>query len=276
MKRFMTLLITGSLFATSLMSTQVARVAAQPSTQSQNKKYVALGDSIAAGLGLGSSDPTGCGRSTGAYAYQVAQARGLTLTHLACSGATAGDLVTRQHVSGPNPSAQLSTAFANGTPGLITITAGANDMRWGDFLRKCASADCGTAADTLATKALRVVLEQKLRYVFSDIQSRSGGKPPRVVITGYSNPISNYCKGRQPYVSNAEINWLNKERDELNKTIRKSMKGYNFVRYASTNFDGHTICAKQAWSQGLNDPAPLHPNTLGQQAIAKSVLSAAW
>jgi lysophospholipase L1-like esterase len=274
MKQFLTILVSAGFMVITILSS--TPVYAQPQQQSNSGMYYALGDSIAAGAGAGTpTDNNGCWRSTGAYPYQVAQAKGLQLIHVACGGATAEDLVTQQHVNGPNPQAQLDVAYAHGVPALITITAGANGMQWSGFLRKCVAGVCGTSTDSAATKALRFTVEEKLRFAFSEIERRSNGKPPRVVITGYSNPISNYCKGRQSYVSNTEINWLNKERDQLNKTIRKSMKGFKFVRYASSDFTGHTICAKEPWHQGLNDAAPLHPNARGQQEIAKNVLRAA-
>lgn len=84
--------------------------------------YAALGDSIAAGAGLAPSEADDqCQRSTQAYGYLVAQQRNLTLLHVACGGATAGDLFTMQRVSGPNIVPQLDTAFASGTPALITL-----------------------------------------------------------------------------------------------------------------------------------------------------------
>lgn len=238
--------------------------------------YAALGDSIAAGAGLPSAGGDAqCGRSAQAYPYRVAQKQNLKLVHIACSGATAGDLVSRQGVNGPNISPQLDAAFAGGTPALITITAGANDMGWANFLRKCAQATCGTSLDTTTTDGLRAGYKLKLDYVFSEIQRRSHGQPPRVVITGYSNPISNYCKNRQQYADKNEIKWLNGQRDKLNKTIRDTAKPYKFVRYASMNFDSHSMCARDSWWQDLNAAAPLHPNAKGQDALAKSVNNAA-
>lgn len=231
--------------------------------------YVALGDSVAAGLGLGSTT-TGCGQSIGGYPNIVAQNLSLPLVNLACSGATAGDLYTKQRST--NMPAQLDGAFANGTPKLITITAGANDAHWVYFLKKCYAGTCGTHTDTaLATTYLKAYAT-KLTYAFYDIKNRSGNNPPTVIITGYYNPISNYCIGRQTHVTAAEVKWLNAERDALNKTIRNIVADYPFVRYASTNFDSHSLCSSDPWVQGLNDPAPLHPNAKGQAAIAQSVL----
>lgn len=223
--------------------------------------YAALGDSIAAGFGLADTGILSCGRSTSAYPYKVAQEQNMSLNHLACSGATTQNVLN----------SQLNQAFANGTPGLITVTVGANDMEWARFLRKCVTAICGTREDSTETKALRTTLEQRYRDIFSEIQRRSGGIPPRVVITGYSNPISNYCKGRQDNVSNKEINWLNSQRSALNKTIRKAASAYPFVKYASTNFQGHALCSPESWVQQLGDRGALHPDEQGQQLIADSI-----
>lgn len=234
--------------------------------------YAALGDSVAAGLGL--SAAAVCGRSPQAYPYLVARETGLTLTHLACSGATAGDLVTRQRVSGPNIPAQLPRAFANGTPKLITITAGANDAHWDDFIRSCYAFDCTSEANTLAANAFLAALQLKLLYVFSDIQARSSGKPPRVIVTGYYNPLSERCASLQRNITRAEINWLNAEASALNQTIHDVVKLYPFVSFVTVDFRGHDICSDKPWVQGLNDPAPFHPNAKGQRVIGQAVLSA--
>lgn len=266
---------TANTTTTVYQTSQPRTVTSGSDTNNAKGIYAALGDSVAAGAGL--SGATGgdsrCGQTSQGYPNIVAQKRGMQLINASCSGATVGDIVTKQGISGPNISSQLDQAFANGTPQLITITAGANDMQWLQFIKKCAQGTCGTSADTTATQTLRAAMDVKYRYALDQISARSNGTPPRVVITGYYNPVSNYCKGRQSYVSNTEIDWLNNQRDLLNKQIRSLTKDYKNVRYASTNFDGHTICAKEPWSQGLNEPSPLHPNAKGQEMIAKSVLS---
>ncbi len=207
-------------------------VTSKPNTlNGSNMMYVALGDSVAAGAGLGgtNSGPP-CVRTQQAYPNIVAQKRNLQLNHIACSGATAGDLVTKQGVSGPNVRAQLDQAFANGTPALITITAGANDVAYVQFVAKCYRQTCGSSSDTAATATLRAAMEVKYRFELSEIHRRSNGPPPQVVVTGYYNPISNFCKGKQTFATNEEINWLNSERDKLNKSIRSSIKDYKCVR----------------------------------------------
>lgn len=108
-------------------------------TQTSNGEYVALGDSVAAGAGLqrnDASDPA-CSVSDKAYPKLVADKLSMPLRNIACSGATAGDLVSEQHLSGTRRDIepQLDVAFTNGTPELMTITAGANDFYWQYFAR---------------------------------------------------------------------------------------------------------------------------------------------
>src|SRR3546814_1111769 len=132
-----------------------------------------------------------CGVSSESYVDQVAAATGQTYENFACSGATTGDLVTRQRLSGTEDiEAQLDRAFAAGQPGLITITAGANDMHWVDFLRKCYAYECGTNFDNAAGRGLLAVLRVKLNYALSEISFRSQGQPPPVILTGYYQPLS--------------------------------------------------------------------------------------
>lgn len=269
--------VTGGTQAPAATTPMPSQTTTTPSNNGSGGTYAALGDSVAAGLGLppvanATAQDTQCGRSSQAYPYMVAQQRQLRLIHVACSGATIGDLVTNQGVSGPNLQPQLDAAYANGTPQLITITAGANDVHWTDFLRLCYSFNCATTINSTVARGYTLVAGAKLDYAFQDIANRSNGHPPTVIITGYYNPVSNYCSGRQSNVTADEINWLNTQRDALNKTIRDTAARYSFVKYASADFTGHGLCSSDPWTQGLNDPAPLHPTAAGQAQIAQSIL----
>jgi lysophospholipase L1-like esterase len=159
-------------------------------------------------------------------------------------------------------------------PGLITITAGANDVHWSSFARACYATDCATDLNRGLARFYLTGLQAKLDYVFRTIQSRSNGRPPTVIITGYYNPISNYCKNRQNFITNAEIDFLNSQRNNLNQTIRSAAANYPFVRYASVDFSGQGLCSSNPLAQGIEDAAPLHPTAEGQQRIAESVIGA--
>ena len=75
-----TVLVLGLLLASTLFAARPAHAAVS---------YVALGDSYSSGVGTRSyiSDGSSCQRSTYAYPYLVAQARGYALSFQACSGA---------------------------------------------------------------------------------------------------------------------------------------------------------------------------------------------
>jgi lysophospholipase L1-like esterase len=240
--------------------------------------YAALGDSEAAGLGLAprpnpTATDTQCGRSSQSYSYMVAQKMKLPLLLAACSGATVGDLFTKQSVSGPNIPAQLTTAYASGTPRLITITAGANDLGWSNVLRTCYVTNCATKSETWFMASSRALMEAKLYTAFSSIYLRSNGTPPTVVITGYYNPLSASCSQLQSNVTSTELAWIADQTNALNQSIQNVSSHFSFVRFAPVDFTGHDICSGNSWVQGLTDPAPFHPTAAGQTVIAQSVLT---
>jgi len=276
-KRIIVTMAIGLFIAVSGLDVGVAN-GASISKPAPDVTYAALGDSVAAGLGLPLTGEGGtaadCGRSAKAYPYLVAQKRDLTLTNIACSGATAGDLVTRQSVAGTEVPAQLTTAFKNGTPGVISITAGANDAHWTTFLGKCYATTCGSKADTLVANGYLKVLQLKLYYMFGSIQRRSHGKPPKTILTGYYNPISSACTSVSSRFTASEVTWVTGEINALNQTIKNVTAHYSFAKYVPVDFTGHDICAATPWIQGANTPAPFHPTEQGQAAIARSVLSA--
>ncbi len=131
--------------------------------------YFALGDSIAAGHGLGDEDgpdpaicctPPGvdacrrfaeccqtCRRSSRAYPYRVAEllataatappVRIETFVHHACSGATVVDPENPSLPPARLLQTQVSDTIAglSPRPALVTMTVGANDFPWFDFFR---------------------------------------------------------------------------------------------------------------------------------------------
>ena len=124
--------------------------------------YAALGDSVAAGAGLPTSDPI-CKRSSEAYPYSVASSTGLTLQHFACSGAKVDEgIYGSQKVNGEKLPTQLNQAFEGGTPKLITLTIGANDTPWAQLIRQCYYITCGYKVDTARFKAHLIDLKLEL------------------------------------------------------------------------------------------------------------------
>ena len=262
-----------------------------PAPKADNGRYVALGDSVAAGLGLAAlPNPAGfdtvCGRSSQAYGYEVGRQLGLPTELIACSGATAGDLNTAQGIdNSPNPSSQISTAFAGGTPRLISITAGANDLRWNELLKACVATTCGSKSHSALVDGAIVLMKGKYRVALENIKLRSSvanSATPKVIMTGYYHPVSAACanmpalKGR---LTHAELVWINGMVDKINHNLNAlatSAAYKDFARFAPVNFTGHDLCSGDSWIQGLENPkTAVHPTAAGQQAIAKSVVQAA-
>jgi hypothetical protein len=55
--------------------------------------------------------------------------------------------------------------------------------------------------------------------------------------------------------------------DQLNAVIKQGATAFQF-QVAQPRFTGHELCSSDPYVQGPNDPAPMHPNTEGQLAIA--------
>lgn len=248
----------------------VPTIPAVPSFQ-----YAALGDSVAGGAGLPESSGPGdaaCDRSALAYPYYIAEALGFDFVHAACQGATMADLLVSQDIPGPNPAPQLDSAFAAGTPELITITAGANDARWETILFRCLRRVCGAASDVRTIQSTLATLQDETRAALDEIAGRSSGSVPQVILTGYYNPIAS-CVGVEPRITSEELAWIDVQLDSLNQTLANATAGYSFATFVPLDFTGHDICSSDPWIQGTNEPAPLHPTATGQQAIAEMILA---
>ncbi|MDB5187164.1 MAG: hydrolase family protein [Candidatus Saccharibacteria bacterium] len=259
----------------------VTTVRSAPPRQVQaGATYVAMGDSVAAGAGLpllgnATAMDKQCDRSGQAYPYQVAQALQTTVVQLACSGAKVDEGIYGTQVrNGVRIPAQLPIAFSNGTPDLITVTIGANDMRWTQLIRQCYAVRCGYAADSVRTKIYRADLRIELTRMLNQINTRSAGNPPRVLVGGYYSVLDSTECLTANRITAAELAWLNEQTASLNQAIRSVVPLFNFATYVPVNFQGHGICSAEPWVQGLEAAAPAHPTSEGQAVIAQSFLTA--
>ncbi|HEY5667915.1 MAG TPA: SGNH/GDSL hydrolase family protein [Candidatus Saccharimonadales bacterium] len=243
----------------------------------QAEIYAALGDSVAAGAGLplasgASANDQQCARSPYGYPNLVATQTGMQLINASCSGAKVGDLFTDQNTAGGEVGPQLDAAFANGVPKLITVTAGANDAHWADFIRACYATTCGGTGYNAVASAYISAMKVKWHIAFNAIQNRSHGNPPEVIMTGYYHPFSPACAS--PQLTAAELAWLDSEWDNLNTALQDVASHYSFVKYIPVDFSGHDVCSSDPWVQAPTDLAPLHPTIKGQQVLANLVSTA--
>ena len=234
--------------------------------------YAALGDSIAAGSGL-TNGAAPCYRSTEAYGYTVGTAANLPIHHLACIGAKADEgLYDTQEREGQVLPAQIDQAFAGGAPSLITITIGANDARWTQFIRQCYYITCGYDVDTARYATYIADLKLELNVVMAKIHRLSGGTPPQVIVTGYYQPFGLTACNDTANLTTKEISWLTSRTASLNRAISSTVDKYSFADYAPVNFAGHELCSSNPWVQSPTDSLPFHPTAAGQQAIAAAVI----
>lgn len=248
-------------------------------TPASQQTYVALGDSVAAGVGLqGASDSSACDRTNQSYPNLVASSLHDTLANFACSGATLpAGILGSQNVNQLLVAPQLQQLFGHSKPNLITLTVGANDAHWTSIIAKCYTAVCGTAQDTAAVNASLNTVASNLRAALSQIQQHYRGIVPRVMLTGYHQVFPTALPASCTDLAGidaSELTWVRQLETNLNDTIRAAASGYSFATFAPINFSGHELCTANPWVQGLADKQPYHPNAAGQAAYAAQILSA--
>ena len=242
-------------------------------TQAASGTYAALGDSVAAGSGLAGAS-TACNRSSQAYPYIIAEQTNLSLQHYACIGAKADEGIYGAQERGSTEfPAQLDQAFSSGTPSLITMTIGANDARWTQFIRQCYYARCGYSVDTARFNTYLVDLKLELNTIMAKIHTLSDGDPPQVIVTGYYDPFSSTSCSDTSDLTPREVSWLEGRISKLNTAIRGTIAKYSYAKYAPVSFAGHELCTENSWVQNSTDAIPFHPTAAGQQQIADSVMA---
>lgn len=242
-----------------------AGAAAIPAQAVDKTKYIALGDSYAAGQGAGPYLDA-CYRSEKAYSELAAEARAIKLvTNAACSGKTTQDVVNTQ------------LRQLNKNTNLVTITAGGNNLKFGDIVTKCGAAMYNDAAGPACVKAsadaaAQIDSGQLAADVVAMIQSVQAAAPrAKIVVTGYPYLYDPIAPGHADRVS-AFIYKATDLADGLNRTIADAADttkvNYVDVRGA---FAGHGVLSKdKPWISfdptNLDSPDNFHPNAEGYAA----------
>lgn len=290
-------------------------VGGAPATQ----HYVSLGDSVAAGEGIGygwnwnsssrqweggdspgSWEPAGddgspgenCHRTVDAYGNLVATALNAKLFHFACTGWSAVDvlngLLTNKDSGG-------GLAYADAAPQKVSLTVGADDVKFSDFVKDCYSGNPFHSCDTdeNQAKADLLLAEEKdnLEALLEYLRDASGN-PPLIAVTDYYSPfgVDRSCADYHVWhagffsLSGAEQSWLGANLAQLNANIRKVAREFPNVVYVpiDTIMQGHEWCSSDPWVYGPSiiwhdrgsDSAPFHPTPEGQTAIAEKVAAA--
>ncbi len=248
----------------------------QNTSSSSRPLYVALGDSVAAGVGLKpDSDSSACNRTDQAYSH-VVSGSSYRLISLACSGATITDGISGpQTVNQLELPGQLNQLYKLSQPNMISLTSGANDVGWTEFLSRCYTERCGTATDQAILADRLNILSANFDQVLRDLGDHYS-TPPAVYITGYyqvfPTAVPNNCVDLTG-IDSDELAFGRSVQDQISTTIRAVASRYSFVHFVPLNFSDHELCTADPWVQGLTASQPYHPTAAGQKSIAEAILS---
>ena len=251
----------------------------QKTIVNEKSYYIAMGDSVAAGVGLPTaSDSSACDRSDESYPNLIAKSNNFELLNIACSGASSSaGIVSGQEVNKLMLDPQTSSLTADKKPAIITLTVGANDIRWVNILQKCYTGICGDDVDKNTVSTGLEGLESNLRNIFEKIQTTYPDDTPQVYVSGYYrvfiSDISAGCSERAG-IDSDEMQWIASVHNDLNETIRKETVLRTFATFVKLDFTGHELCSPDPWIQGLAEKAPFHPNEHGQAEYSQSILKA--
>jgi GDSL-like Lipase/Acylhydrolase family len=243
--------------------------------------YVNMGDSYSAGSGVlppAPGAPPQCTQSALNWGHDLAASQGYHLTDVSCGGAQTKDFTTPQF---PGVAPQLD-ALSTSTR-LVTLTIGGNDENV--FVNTIAA--CGAAAATTAGQGNPCQRTYGNAFVDTIDSStypnllkalaevRLKAPKARVLISGYLQilPPTRGCYPIVP-VAVGDVPYLNGIEAALNDAVRRaaSRTGVTFLDESATSA-GHDACQPigTRWVEpvvGSTNYVPVHPNALGEQAMA--------
>ncbi|MFJ1767218.1 SGNH/GDSL hydrolase family protein [Amycolatopsis sp. NPDC088138] len=254
----------------------LACLVAAPAEASARIRYVALGDSSAAGPLIPDQIDTTCLRSDRNWPHVLAGRLGASLTDVTCSGATTADLTGRQ----AGVVAPQFDALRRDTD-LVTLAIAANDIALSSAFVTCASPDrpvVPSCRDQYTTGGADVFTARiaatapKVAAALAEIHRRSPAA--RVVVTGYLTYWQpGGCYPADPYTA-ADADYIQATFDRLTVMLAdqaaRGRASYVDIRGPSAR---HGLCAAPAtrWLEGAApaSPAyPYHPNAAGMAAAA--------
>ncbi len=234
---------------------------------------VVLGDSTAAALGNplvphpSALDRT-CGRSSDAYAADLATVNHWNVLNLACQGATVRDGILGVQVRGDQVvPPQLAVALRATKVSTVIVSIGANDMHWATLTGLCAASPaCDDKASTAYfTKQLASFNEDylDLLHQLAELPNR-----PAVLVNDYYDPFGpdTRCLAREG-ITDAKADVLDSRLADLNSVLDQGARTFGFLT-ARPSFDGHRLCSAQPYVQNTAARAPLHPTAAGELAMA--------
>jgi lysophospholipase L1-like esterase len=234
---------------------------------------VVLGDSTAAGLGNppvqnASALDTACGRSSDAYAADLAEVNSWNVLNLACSGATVADgILGPQTVGSSVAPPQFGVLEQAPHTSVVVVSIGANDLQWEAMVAMCAmNPSCDDQATAAMFQANLASFTTDYYQLLRDLAALPAH--PRVLVDEYFSPFGSKlgCLSSDG-LTPAKVSTLRSRLGTLNQVLADGAKTFGFTA-VQPQFAGHELCTAQPYVQGPKDSAPMHPNTAGELAIA--------
>lgn len=245
------------------------------------QRYVALGDSFTAAPLVPLTDVAdGCFRSDSNYPALLADALGLRLTDVSCSGATTRNLVRRQSTVREASAPPQLRALSDRTD-LVTLGIGGNDFGlFGGLVQTCLQlrssdpqgAPCATSA---AGERLVTHIPDIGRNVERALDRVARRAPnARVVLVGYPRiaPADGACPNRLPFAAGdvAFGDRVVRELDEALAAAADAAGAEYLDLYAASA--GHDVCSAEPWVNGRRTRTGValafHPLAAGAHATA--------
>jgi lysophospholipase L1-like esterase len=237
--------------------------------------YAALGDSYSSGAGAPpyDLDSLACERSPDAWPRLLGSdsPRIRSVDHRACAGAEVAQLL--EPWAARAQAAQIA-ADPELSVGLVTLTAGGNDAKFGQMMASCYLGDCPSPTDPafaarLAT--LAVTLDRQvypaLRHAYPNALIVHVGYPQ--LVAAHGAPVG--CDWLSPADQAAAPVLI----EAINSTVRSAAEqaGITYVDISGV-LAGHELCSADPWIQPATAKDPLHPSKPAQEAIERAVATA--
>lgn len=252
-------------------------------------RYVALGDSYTSSplTGMPIGEPVGCGRTQDNYPRLVAAAlQANYFTDASCGSATLNNLRAPQTVIGGTNKPQLDSLKPDTT--LVTLGMGGNDLGLIGWMQRCVTLDVRQSscvdqwspgdADVMVQRIDKIAV--KVDEALKEIHRRA---PHAVVlVVGYPVVAPSQGIGCIPElpIDSADVAYLRDLQQRLNNALAwdSYLDNATYVDTYKSSI-GHGPCEADGvkWIEGFVPDVPaaaLHPNALGQMAMAADVLTA--
>ena len=222
-------------------------------------RYVAVGDSYAAGMG-GGAEQGKCRLSANAYPAVFARKAGIDLVvNAACAGATTSDLLKHQLIA------------LDDRTDLVTVSIGGNDLGVAAIAGDCAAGKAAACRNEVtAALSLLNVLPDRLDTVYSAIAQAAPNA--RIVVTGYTLLYDASDPSAPDFQTAAAINAATLGLNEvIRQAVDQQRAAGKAVTYLPVDFAGHAIGDRRPWLNTTGTDV-FHPTAAGYAEYASRLV----